>query len=379
MAGAYLDNGLKGRDFLTISDFTTDEIRLIIDAAHDLKRDLKEGIPHTVLEGKSLGMIFTKPSTRTRVSFEVGMYQLGGYALFLSAQDIQLRRGESLPDTAHTLERYLDGIMIRTFDQADVDELAECGSIPVINGLTDLVHPTQVIADMMTVEEHQGKLAGLKLAYIGDGNNVAHSLLQICAKLGVQMTIACPPGYEPDAEILAAARQDAVKTGIQLEVVEEPAEAVKDADAIYTDIWASMGQEKEQEKRADAFQFYQINEELLKRANPGAVVLHCLPAHRGEEITDEVIDGPQSVVFDEAENRLHAHKAIMALLQKISHMTTRLEHSVKYSHNHHSPKNGHEKSTSLEMLLKFLSYHCSCSWFLIVYVNDLFLFCFTII
>jgi ornithine carbamoyltransferase len=279
-----------------------------------LKRDLKEGIPHTVLEGKSLGMIFTKPSTRTRVSFEVGMYQLGGYALFLSAQDIQLRRGESLPDTAHTLERYLDGIMIRTFDQADVDELAECGSIPVINGLTDLVHPTQVIADMMTVEEHQGKLAGLKLAYIGDGNNVAHSLLQICAKLGVQMTIACPPGYEPDAEILAAARQDAVKTGIQLEVVEEPAEAVKDADAIYTDIWASMGQEKEQEKRADAFQFYQINEELLKRANPGAVVLHCLPAHRGEEITDEVIDGPQSVVFDEAENRLHAHKAIMALL-----------------------------------------------------------------
>ncbi|MGI6405313.1 MAG: ornithine carbamoyltransferase [Syntrophaceticus sp.] len=314
MAGAYLDNGLKGRDFLTISDFTTDEIRLIIDAAHDLKRDLKEGIPHTVLEGKSLGMIFTKPSTRTRVSFEVGMYQLGGYALFLSAQDIQLRRGESLPDTAHTLERYLDGIMIRTFDQADVDELAECGSIPVINGLTDLVHPTQVIADMMTVEEHQGKLAGLKLAYIGDGNNVAHSLLQICAKLGVQMTIACPPGYEPDAEILAAARQDAVKTGIQLEVVEEPAEAVKDADAIYTDIWASMGQEKEQEKRADAFQFYQINEELLKRANPGAVVLHCLPAHRGEEITDEVIDGPQSVVFDEAENRLHAHKAIMALL-----------------------------------------------------------------
>jgi ornithine carbamoyltransferase len=314
MAGAYLDNGLKGRDFLTISDFTTDEIRLIIDAAHDLKRDLKEGIPHTVLEGKSLGMIFTKPSTRTRVSFEVGMYQLGGYALFLSAQDIQLRRGESLPDTAHTLERYLDGIMIRTFDQADVDELAECGSIPVINGLTDLVHPTQVIADMMTVEEHQGKLAGLKLAYIGDGNNVAHSLLQICAKLGVQMTIACPPGYEPDAEILAAARQDAVKTGIQLEVVEEPAEAVKDADAIYTDIWASMGQEKEQEKRADAFQSYQINEELLKRANPGAVVLHCLPAHRGEEITDEVIDGPQSVVFDEAENRLHAHKAIMALL-----------------------------------------------------------------
>ncbi len=314
MAGAYLDKSLKGRDFLTISDFTTDEIRLIIDAAHDLKKDLKEGIPHPVLQGKSMGMIFTKPSTRTRVSFEVGMYQLGGYALFLSAQDIQLRRGESLPDTARTLERYLDGILIRTLGQDVVDELAQYASIPVINGLTDFVHPTQVIADLMTVEEHKGKLAGLKLAYLGDGDNVANSLLQICAKMGVQMTIACPPGYEPDAKILADARQDAVKTGIQLDVVEDPAEAAKDADAIYTDIWASMGQEKEQDQRVGDFQSYQVNEELLKRANPGAVVLHCLPAHRGEEITDEVIDGPQSVVFDEAENRLHAHKAIMALV-----------------------------------------------------------------
>ncbi|HBI27097.1 MAG TPA: ornithine carbamoyltransferase [Peptococcaceae bacterium] len=314
MAGAYLYKSLKGRDFLTISDFTTDEIRLIIDAAHDLKKDLKEGIPHPVLQGKSMGMIFTKPSTRTRVSFEVGMYQLGGYALFLSAQDIQLRRGESLPDTARTLERYLDGILIRTLGQDVVDELAQYASIPVINGLTDFVHPTQVIADLMTVEEHKGKLAGLKLAYLGDGDNVANSLLQICAKMGVQMTIACPPGYEPDAKILADARQDAVKTGIQLDVVEDPAEAAKDADAIYTDIWASMGQEKEQDQRVGDFQSYQVNEELLKRANPGAVVLHCLPAHRGEEITDEVIDGPQSVVFDEAENRLHAHKAIMALV-----------------------------------------------------------------
>jgi ornithine carbamoyltransferase len=242
------------------------------------------------------------------------MYQLGGYALFLSAQDIQLRRGESLPDTARTLERYLDGIMIRTFDQEDVDELAHYASIPVINGLTDLVHPTQVIADLMTIEEHLGKLAGLKLAYIGDGNNVAHSLLQICAKMGMHMTIACPPGYEPSPEIVAAARQDAAETGVQLEIVEDPLEAVKDADAVYTDIWASMGQEKEQEQRAKVFQHYQVNSELLKKANPGAVVLHCLPAHRGEEITDEVMDGPQSVVFDEAENRLHAHKAIMALL-----------------------------------------------------------------
>lgn len=316
MAKAYLDKSLKGRDFLTIADFTSQEIRLIIDAAHDLKKDLKEGVPHHVLKGKTLGMIFTKPSTRTRVSFEVGMYQLGGYALFLSAQDIQLRRGESLPDTARTLERYLDGIMIRTFAQEDVDELAHYASIPVINGLTDLVHPTQVIADLMTIEEHLGKLSGIKLAFIGDGNNVAHSLLQICAKMGVHMAIACPQGYEPSAEILAGARQDAAKTGVQLSVVDDPLEAAKDADAIYTDIWASMGQEQEQQQRAEVFQRYQVNGELLKKANSGAVVLHCLPAHRGEEITDEVMDGPQSVVFDEAENRLHAHKAIMALMMQ---------------------------------------------------------------
>jgi ornithine carbamoyltransferase len=314
MAGAYLDRRLKGRDFLTISDFTAKEIRLILDAAHDLKSDLKEGKPHPVLQGKSLGMIFTKPSTRTRVSFEVGMVQLGGYPLFLSSQDIQLRRGESLPDTARTLERYLDGIMIRTFAQDDVVELARYASIPVINGLTDLVHPTQVIADLMTIEEHKGKLAGLKLAFIGDGNNVAHSLLEICARMGLQMTIACPPGYEPDGRILAGAQADAASTGVQLEVVEDPVEAVQGADVIYTDIWASMGQEAEEAQRAEVFQRYQVNAELLEQAAPGAIVLHCLPAHRGEEITDEVIDGPQSVVFDEAENRLHAHKAIMALL-----------------------------------------------------------------
>ena len=198
MAGAYLDTRLKGRDYLSISDFSGEEIKLLLDAAHDLKKELKAGIPHPVLKGKTLGMIFTKASTRTRVSFEVGMFQLGGYALFLSAQDIQLRRGETVGDTARTLERYLDGIMIRTFDQADVEDLARYGSIPVINGLTDLLHPTQALADIMTVEEHKGKLSGLKLAFIGDGNNVAHSLLQICAKVGMHMTIACPPGYEPD-------------------------------------------------------------------------------------------------------------------------------------------------------------------------------------
>jgi ornithine carbamoyltransferase len=314
MAGAYRENRLKGRDYISISDFSGEEIRLLLDAAHDLKKDQKAGIPHPVLKGKSLGMIFTKASTRTRVSFEVGMYQLGGHALFLSAQDIQLRRGETIGDTARTLERYLDGIMIRTFAQSDVDDLARYGSIPVINGLTDLMHPTQALADVMTIEEHKGRLAGLKLAFIGDGNNVANSLLQICAKVGMHMTIACPPGYEPDAEILAGARADAAATGASLEVVTDPLEAAFGADAVYTDVWASMGQEAEQAERMKVFARYQVNAELLSRAAPGAVVLHCLPAHRGEEITDEVLDGPQSVAFDEAENRLHAHKAIMALL-----------------------------------------------------------------
>jgi ornithine carbamoyltransferase len=314
MAGAYLDTRLKGRDYLSIKDFSGEEIGLLLNAAHDLKSELKAGIPHPVLKGKTLGMIFTKASTRTRVSFEVGMYQLGGYALFLSAQDIQLRRGETIGDTARTLERYLDGIMIRTFDQADVDDLARYSSIPVINGLTDLLHPTQALADIMTVEEHKGKLAGLKLAFIGDGNNVAHSLLQICAKVRMHMTIACPPGYEPEPEILAGARADAAATGVKLEVVTDPFEAVAGADALYTDVWASMGQEAERAERVKVFSRYQVNAELLGRAAPGAVVLHCLPAHRGDEITDEVLDGPQSVAFDEAENRLHAHKAIMALL-----------------------------------------------------------------
>ncbi len=316
MAGAYMSKKLKGRDFLTIADFTSEDIRLFLDAAHDLKKELKAGIPHPVLQGKTLGMIFTKPSTRTRVSFEVGMYQLGGYPLFLNANDIQLRRGESLPDTARTLERYLDGIMIRTYAQADVEELAEFASIPVINGLTDLVHPTQALADIMTIEEHKGRLAGLKLAFIGDGNNVAHSLLQTCAKVGMSMTVACPPGYEPDQHILQEAVADAAKTGAKLEIVEDPAAAVEGADVIYTDLWASMGQEEEQEQRARVFSRYQVNTGLLERAKPDVIVLHCLPAHRGEEITDEVMDGPHSVVFDEAENRLHMHKAIMALLMQ---------------------------------------------------------------
>lgn len=314
VAGTYLNEQLKGRDFLTIADFTSEEIRLFLDAAHDLKKELKAGIPHPVLKGKTLGMIFTKPSTRTRVSFEVGMYQLGGYPLFLSAGDIQLRRGETLPDTARTLARYLDGIMIRTFAQADVDELAEYAAIPVINGLTDLVHPTQTLADIMTVEEHKGRLQGLKLVYVGDGNNVAHSLLQTCAKMGINMTVACPQGYEPDPGIMREATADADKTGARLTVMEDPAAAAEGADVVYTDLWASMGQEAEQDARAQVFSRYQVNEELIRKAASDVIVLHCLPAHRGEEITDEVMDGPHSVVFDEAENRLHMHKAIMALL-----------------------------------------------------------------
>lgn len=314
MAAAYLDTRLKGRDFLTITDFSSEEIRLFLDAAHELKKELKGGIPHPVLKGKALGMIFHKPSTRTRVSFEVGMYQLGGYPLFLSAQELQLRRGESIGDTARTLSRYLDGIMIRTFAQADVEELAHHASIPVINGLTDLVHPTQALADIMTVEEHKGRLQGLKLAFIGDGNNVAHSLLQICAKVGMNMVVACPPGYEPNPEIVAGALADAAETGAALEIMEDPVAAVRGADVVYTDIWASMGQEAEQEERKKVFACYQVNSELLRHAAPDVIVLHCLPAHRGEEITDEVMDGPHSVVFDEAENRLHMHKAIMALL-----------------------------------------------------------------
>jgi ornithine carbamoyltransferase len=314
MSKTYLDTSLKGRDFLTIADFSSEEIRLFLDATHDLKRDLKAGVPHAVLQGKSLGMIFTKASTRTRVSFEVGMHQLGGFPLFLSANDIQLRRGETLPDTARTLERYLDGIMIRTYAHADVEELAQWAKIPLINGLTDFVHPTQAVADMMTIEEHKGKLAGLKLAFIGDGNNVANSLLEICAKVGMNMSAACPEGYQPDFQVLANAQAAAAKTGAQLEVIDDPFAAVKGADVVYTDVWASMGQEAEQQERAKIFANYLVNDELLSRATPDVIVLHCLPAHRGEEITAEVIEGPRSVVFDEAENRLHAHKSIMALL-----------------------------------------------------------------
>jgi len=308
-----IEDIIRGRDFISIHDFTREEIAYILEVGAELKKMQKQGITHHYLAGKTLGMIFQKSSTRTRVAFEVGMYQLGGHALFLSPRDIQLGRGETIKDTALVLSRMLDGIMIRTFDHDEVLELAHWADIPVINGLTDLLHPTQVIGDLMTIKEHKGELKGLKLAFIGDGNNVAHSLLFGGAKVGMDVVIASPGGYEPDAKILAAARQDAAETGATLTVIKDPEEAVDGADVVYTDVWASMGQENEAEEKEKKFLSYQVNKRLLSLAKKDAIVLHCLPAKRGKEITDEVMDGPQSVVFDEAENRLHAHKAIMAL------------------------------------------------------------------
>lgn len=308
-----LNDSLRGRDFISIHDFNPREVAYILEAAMEIKKLQKAGIPHPYLAGKTLGMIFQKASTRTRVAFEVGMYQLGGHALFLSPRDIQLGRGETIKDTALVLARMLDGIMIRTFDHDEVVELARWSSVPVINGLTDLLHPTQVIGDMQTILEHKGKLQGLKLAFIGDGNNVAHEVLYGGAKVGMDVVIATPAGYEPDAVVLAQAQQDAKETGAKLWVVNDPAEAARDADVIYTDVWASMGQEGEADKKEQAFISYQVNSKLMSLARPDAIVLHCLPAKRGKEITDEVMDGPQSAIFDESENRLHAHKAIMAV------------------------------------------------------------------
>lgn len=308
-----IKNDLKGKDFISIHDYSSSEITYMLEVASELKRLQKAGIPHPILAGKTLAMIFQKASTRTRVAFEVGMYQLGGHALFLSPRDIQLGRGENISDTAQVLARMVDGIMIRTFDHQEVLDLAKASSVPVINGLSDLLHPTQIIGDLLTIKEHKGKLKGLKCVFVGDGNNVAHSLLFGGAKIGMHVVIASPGGFEPAAEILQMAREDAKETGAKLEVMIDPFEAVRGADIIYTDVWASMGQESEADDKEKQFSKYQVNKELLSYAKPDAIVLHCLPAKRGKEITDEIMDGPQSVVFDEAENRLHAHKAIMAL------------------------------------------------------------------
>jgi ornithine carbamoyltransferase len=299
---------------LSLHGLTTEEFEQILKLAEKLKRQQKEGVPHQLLKGKTLGMIFTKSSTRTRVSFEVGMVQLGGYPLFLSSNDIQLGRGETIYDTAQVLSRYIDGIMIRTFKHSDVEELARFGTIPVINGLTDLLHPCQALADLLTVYEHKGTLKGLKLAYVGDGNNVAHSLLHGCAKMGMDIAVAAPKGYQCDAQIVDEAKEDAKAFGSQVLITEDPEEAVVDADVVYTDTWVSMGQEAEKAERIKIFSAYQVNTELFGKAKDDAIFLHCLPAYRGYEVTEDIIDGPQSVVFDEAENRLHAQKAIMAIL-----------------------------------------------------------------
>lgn len=305
---------LKGRDFLMLVDFKPEEIRYLIDLAIDLKKKQKAGETHHVLKGKTLGMIFEKSSTRTRVSFEVGMYQLGGQGLFLSGNDLQIGRGETIWDTAQTLSRYLDGIMIRTFAHRKVVELARGATIPVINGLTDLSHPCQALADYQTILEHKGRLEGLKIAYVGDGNNMVHSLMMGAAKLGLHMSVATPEGYEPDADIVQQTKDHASETGSKIHVCRDPKEAVADADIIYTDVWASMGQEAEQKEREIAFAAYQVNEELTKYAKKDYLFMHCLPAHRGEEVSEGVIDGGSSIIFDQAENRLHAQKAIMAAI-----------------------------------------------------------------
>ena len=305
---------LKGKDLLSIHDLSQDEYAEILATAAKLKMELKAGVPHPILKGKTLGMIFEKSSTRTRVSFETGIYQLGGQGLFLSNKDIQLGRGEPVKDTARVLSRYIDGIMIRTFKQSEVEEFAKYADIPVINGLTDLLHPCQILADMLTIHEYKGKdLKGLHFAYIGDGNNMANSYLFGCAKEGIHCTIACPKGYEPNAEVLAKAQEDAKSTGAVLKIVEDPAEAAKDADVLATDTWTSMGEEAEHAIREKVFQGYQINDDLLAIADKTAIVMHCLPAYRGLEITEKVLEKFAHVIFDEAENRLHAQKAVMAL------------------------------------------------------------------
>ncbi len=299
------------KHLLKLGDLTGQEIIDILDLADKLKAENKAGITHHILKGKTLGMIFTKASTRTRVSFEVGMYQLGGNALFLSGNDLQIGRGEPIEDTARVLSRFLDGIMIRTFKQDDVEKLAEYGSIPIINGLTDYCHPCQVLADLQTIREFKGTLKGLKLAFIGDGNNMANSLIVGCLKVGMSVSIACPSGYEPDAEIVKWGKD----TG-RLEITSSPMVAVQGADVVYTDVWASMGQEGEAVIRQKAFAGFQVNDALMAMANEGAMVLHCLPAHRGEEITGEVLEAHANEIFEEAENRLHAQKAVLVTLMK---------------------------------------------------------------
>ena len=294
------------KHLLKLMDLSEKEIIEILNLADQLKYEKKNGIKHHLLKGKTLGLIFEKSSTRTRVSFEVGMYDLGGNALFLSSRDLQIGRGEPVQDTARVLSRYLDGIMIRTYAQAEVEDLAKYGSIPIINGLTDYCHPCQVLADLMTIREHKGVLAGKKMCYIGDGNNMTNSIIVGCIKMGMEVSVACPKGYEPDADIMAWAKENGKFT-----CTEDVLEAAKDADVLYTDVWASMGQEAEAEERKKIFKNYQINAPVMSVAKSDAMVMHCLPAHRGEEITEDVLEAHANEIFDEAENRLHAQKAVL--------------------------------------------------------------------
>jgi ornithine carbamoyltransferase len=307
---------LKGRDFLRVNDWAPEELVLVLDHADRLKARQRERVPHRILEGRTLGMIFQKPSTRTRVSFEVGIAQLGGIGLYLAAGDLQLGRGETIKDTAVVLSRYLDGIMIRTFNQADVDELAEHAGIPVINGLTDEFHPCQALADVMTIRERLGGFEGVRVAYLGDGNNVCHSLMVACAKLGMDFVAGTPAGYEPSDEVVGWARAAAEASGSSVELTNDPRAAASGADVLYTDVWTSMGQDEEREKRLADLAGYGIDRDMVALGSERAIVLHCLPAHYGEEITEDVLYGPSSAVWDQAENRLHAQKALMALVLK---------------------------------------------------------------
>jgi ornithine carbamoyltransferase len=306
--------GLKGRDFLRVNDWGADELVTVLDLADRLKARQRERIEHRHLEGRTLGMIFQKPSTRTRVSFEVGMAQLGGTALYLAAGDLQLGRGETIKDTARVLSRYLDAIMIRTFAQVDVDELAAHSDVPVINGLTDEFHPCQALADVLTIRERFGELDGVRVVYLGDGNNVCHSIMVASAKLGMEFVAATPAGYEPSAEVVGWARAAAEDSGGSVALMHDAQEAAEGADVLYTDVWTSMGQDAEREQRVRDLAAYRIDEALVARASERAIVLHCLPAHYGEEITEDVLYGPRSAVWDQAENRLHAQKALMTLV-----------------------------------------------------------------
>ncbi len=299
------------KDFLSLYDLDRDDFEAVFEKADKVKKMLKAGVSHTPLTGKTLGMIFDKSSTRTRISFEVGIYQLGGMALFLNNRDTQVGRGEDISDTARVISRYLDAVVIRTYSQSFVEDFARYATIPVINGLTDEQHPCQILSDLFTIMEKKGRYEGLKVAYVGDGNNVANSWIDAAARLPIRLSIACPEKYEPAHDILERGTKKAEGS---ITLYRKPADAVKDADVIYTDVWTSMGQEAEKEERGKIFRGYQINEEMLARARKDAIVMHCLPAHRGEEITDDVIDGPHSVVIDQAENRLHVQKAVMEIL-----------------------------------------------------------------